>query len=165
MESEVHWPISAFFFGFLATAFMDSWALIQKRIWPNPSFNYCLLGRWLLHIKTGNLILLPIYHSKQQPFECYIGWFSHYVIGIVFAGLYIVVATFFSLEISFITVVGFGLLTVAAPFLIMQPGLGLGFFASKTPNPWLVRLRSCIAHLSYGIGLFLSFQAFGKVMK
>ena len=36
-------------------------------------------------------------------------------------------------------IVGIG--TVAAPFLLMQPGMGLGIAASRTPNPGAARLR------------------------
>jgi hypothetical protein len=46
-----------------------------------------------------------------------------------------------------------GLITVAAPFLIMQPGMGAGI-AAKTPNPTAARLRSLATHAVFGIGLY-----------
>lgn len=36
----------------------------------------------------------------------------------------------------------------------MQPGVGAGIAASKTPNPTQVRLRSIVAHMVFGIGLY-----------
>ncbi|MDF5305394.1 DUF2938 family protein, partial [Vibrio parahaemolyticus] len=42
------------------------------------------------------------------------------------------------------------------PFLVIQPCLGFGFAASKTPTPWKARLLSTLAHLAYGLGLFIT---------
>ncbi|NUM80769.1 hypothetical protein HUU42_08185 [bacterium] len=33
--------------------------LFLKRTFGIPSLNYCLLGRWLLHMSTGLLALFP----------------------------------------------------------------------------------------------------------
>ena len=48
------------------------------------------------------------------------------------------------------------LVTVAAPLFLMQPGMGMGIAASKTPNPNAVRLRSLVTHAVFGAGLYLS---------
>ena len=48
----------------------------------------------------------------------------------------------------------FGVVTVLAPLLIMQPSFGFGFAASKTTNPTQARLRSLMNHAAYGVGLF-----------
>jgi len=50
----------------------------------------------------------------------------------------------------------FGILSVAAPFFILQPGMGAGIAASKTPRPNTARLRSLIAHAVFGAGLYLT---------
>ena len=49
----------------------------------------------------------------------------------------------------------FGIITVSAPFFIMQPLFGLGFAASKTQNPTQARLRSLMNHAVFGFGLYL----------
>ena len=49
----------------------------------------------------------------------------------------------------------FGIVTVMAPFFIMQPAFGLGIAASKTSNPLQARLRSLMNHIVFGIGLYL----------
>jgi hypothetical protein len=38
----------------------------------------------------------------------------------------------------------------------MQPGMGMGIAASKTPNPKAARLKSIVSHTVYGIGLYSS---------
>jgi hypothetical protein len=37
----------------------------------------------------------------------------------------------------------------------MQPALGLGFMASRTPKPAAVRIMNVSVHAVFGIGLYL----------
>ena len=55
---------------------------------------------------------------------------------------------------------GFGVVSLAAPFFILQPGMGAGIAAAKTPNPNLARFRSLVAHASFAIGLYLAATLF-----
>ena len=48
----------------------------------------------------------------------------------------------------------FAILTVAAGWFLFQPGLGLGWAASKTPNPSKVRALNLVAHTVFGIGMW-----------
>ena len=50
----------------------------------------------------------------------------------------------------------FGLATVAFGWFLLQPGLGLGWAASKTPNPTKVRLLNLAGHTVFGLGLYLT---------
>jgi len=38
----------------------------------------------------------------------------------------------------------------------MQPSLGMGIAAAKTPNPTQARLKSLMAHTVFGVGLYVS---------
>jgi hypothetical protein len=49
-----------------------------------------------------------------------------------------------------------GVVTVAAPFFVMQPAMGLGIASSKATNPNVARLRSVAAHTAFGFGLYFS---------
>jgi hypothetical protein len=49
-----------------------------------------------------------------------------------------------------------GVATVAAPWLVMQPAMGAGFFASRTPKPLSSCARSLASHAVFGAGLFLA---------
>ena len=66
------------------------------------------------------------------------------------------VATVAHYVLKFDWTVGFVLGAIVAPFFIMQPGMGLGIAASKTPKPNLARLRSAVTHTVFGVGLYLS---------
>ena len=47
-----------------------------------------------------------------------------------------------------------GISSVAAPFLLTQPGMGLGIAARRTPNPAAARRRSLTTHAIFGLGLY-----------
>jgi Protein of unknown function (DUF2938) len=56
-----------------------------------------------------------------------------------------------------------GLLTVVAPFLVMQPCMGFGIAASKAQGPNVMRLRSLVTHLIFGVGLYGSAWALAQL--
>jgi hypothetical protein len=47
-----------------------------------------------------------------------------------------------------------GLGTVAAPFLLMQPGMGAGIAGCRTPRPAVTRIQSLVTHTIFGLGLY-----------
>ncbi|KAF6660673.1 DUF2938 family protein [Enterobacteriaceae bacterium EKM102V] len=57
---------------------------------------------------------------------------------------------------SFRTALLTGLLTLSAPFIVLQPALSFGFAASRTPRPWRARLLSLLTHIAYGCGLSIT---------
>jgi hypothetical protein len=50
--------------------------------------------------------------------------------------------------------IGFG--TIVAPWFVMQPSMGLGVTASRSPRSGAARLRNLATHAVYGIGLYVS---------
>lgn len=46
--------------------------------------------------------------------------------------------------------------TIVAPWLVMQPAMGLGVAAARTPRPGVARLRNLATHVVYGVGLYLA---------
>jgi hypothetical protein len=139
-----------------ATAVMDLWAIARKRLLGVPPPDYGLVGRWLAHMAlSGRLRHDRISASPAVRGERLIGWTAHYLIGIAFAAL--LPAIWGSTWIRQPTVgpallVGVG--TVAAPFLLMQPGMGAGIAASRTPRPAAARLQSLVTHTIFGLGLY-----------
>jgi len=91
----------------------------------------------------------PVRHERL------IGWAAHYLIGIIFAGVLLLacgIAWIDAPTIGPALLVGLG--TVAAPFLLMQPGMGAGIAASRTPRPTAARVQSLITHAVFGVGLY-----------
>lgn len=144
-----------------ATLFMDVWALLLKRAFGVPSANYCLVGRWFCHMPEGTFTHASIANASQKRFECGVGWIAHYVIGVVYALLFLALVSDRWLERPTVfPALFFGVVTVIVPFLVMQPAFGLGIVASRTPNPPQARMRSFMAHAVFGVGLYIA--AVGK---
>jgi len=94
--------------------------------------------------------------APQKRAECTMGWLAHYMIGILFAIVFVALAGNNWLQHPTpIPAIVFGVVTVAAPFFIMQPLFGLGFAASKTTDPTQARFRSLMNHIAFGMGLYL----------
>ncbi|MFI0471840.1 DUF2938 domain-containing protein [Halomonas sp. HMF6819] len=149
--------VDAFILGLGATAFMDILALLQKRLLGIPSLNYALVGRWLGHLPSAILIHRSIAQSPAIEAERALGWLTHYVIGIAFALIFLIIAgTQWLAHPKLVPALVFGAVTVLAPFLILQPGMGAGLAARKTPAPNIARRRSVLAHVSYGVGLWIA---------
>ena len=93
--------------------------------------------------------------SAAAPGERLIGWTANYLIGIAFAAMLLAI---WGLDwardptIGPALIVGIG--SVAGPFLVMQPGMGAGIAASRTPCPSAARLQSLITHSIFGLGLY-----------
>ena len=145
------------FIGGIATLGVDIWALLVKYGLKLPTADWALVGRWFGHMPKGVLVHRPIASAPPIPQERTIGWIGHYVIGAIYglAYLFLVVA-FLDGESSLISALGFGLATLLAPWLIMQPAMGAGVFASKTARPAVVRLVNLSMHAVFGVSLYLA---------
>jgi hypothetical protein len=148
--------MSAILMGLGATLTFDLWALFLKHVFKIAPSNICLVGRWLRYMPEGTFRHSSISSAPQKSAECTIGWIAHYAIGTTFAIAFVAVAGNNWLEHPTLApAIIFGVITVLAPFLIMQPSFGLGFAASKTSNPAQARLRSLMNHTAFGVGLYV----------
>ncbi len=152
--------------GIGAVLIMDLWNVFLQRAFHISSLNFCLVGRWLSHMQTGTFTHASIAAAPKRPVECTIGWTAHYLIGITFAMLLVVVTSGSWLDgPSFLPALLVGIGTVPIPYFIVQPALGLGIAAAKTPNPIQARLKSLVTHTVFGIGLYLAAVPVSYVMR
>jgi hypothetical protein len=157
MTIEADYVLGAILIGIGATLLMDLWNLFLKRAFNIASLNYCLLGRWIRHMPAGKFKHPSIASAPQKSFECPVGWIAHYSIGVVFALVFVGIASReWVWRPTLPPALLFGIATVVFPFLILQPSLGLGVAASRTPMPAQARLKSLATHTVFGIGLYLS---------
>jgi hypothetical protein len=148
--------LTATLLGLGVTLTLDLWTLLLKYTFQIPPSNLCLVGRWLRYMPEGTFKHPSLASSPAKAAECTVGWLAHYMIGITFAIAFIALAGNRWLQHpSLIPAMIFGIVTVSAPFFIMQPSFGLGLAASKTSNPLQARLRSLMNHFVFGIGLYL----------
>lgn len=149
--------------GIGATLVMDLWALMLQRVFQVKSLSFCLVGRWFSHILQGRFTHNNIVAAAPHPAECALGWTAHYLIGIAYA-LVLPAGGQWLLELSLWPTLLLGLVTLVFPFLVMQPALGFGVMASKTPNPAQARLKTLVTHTVFGVGLYLSALLFHVVV-
>jgi hypothetical protein len=137
-----------------ATAFLDLTSVLRALLFRETPPNYGFVGRWIAHAVGGRFALPAVAEATPVQGERIIGWTAHYLIGIGYAAVLLVAWPGWADAPTFAPAMIVGIGSVLAPFLIMQPGMGAGFFASRTPNPNLARLKSLIAHTLFGLGLY-----------
>ena len=147
-----------------AAVLMDAWALFARRAFDIRGLDYALLGRWIGHFARRRFVHERIASADRVRGERPLGWVAHYSIAIAFAFLLLAIWGLDwarSPTILPALLIGWG--TIVAPWFILQPGMGAGIAASRTPDPRAARLRNLATHTVYGIGLFVSAAALAIV--
>ena len=161
--STLFFYFSIFMLGIMATLWIDMYSVVLKRYFNIPSLDYKFVGRWLFYILKGQLTHRNITQSPETKGEKIIGWISHYIIGLIFAALFILImGQSWLLQPELKSALIFGIASVSIPFLIMQPCFGFGIAASKLPNAHFARLKSLSTHAMFGIGLYLTAECLKK---
>lgn len=141
--------------GLVATAAMDLWALLLNRVAGQNLPNWSLVGRWFRRLGDGVVFHDDIAVAEPHANELAFGWIGHYVIGILYGVVFALIAGSDWLAApTFLPAWIFGIVTVAAGWFLLQPGLGLGWAASKTANPAKVRALNLVAHTVFALGLW-----------
>jgi hypothetical protein len=165
MSELSHFLLHAVLVGTGATAFMDAWWWLQKRVLGVPVLDYAMVGRWLGHLARGRLRHEAIAAAPPVAGERLLGWAAHYAIGVAFAGVLLGVAGIgWAHAPSPGPALAVGVASVAAPFLLLQPALGAGIAASRTPRPNVARRRSLVTHLVFGLGLYLAAEGWALLV-
>lgn len=147
--------LSVLLIGGGATAVMDLWSLVRERWLGIPRPDYGLVGRWIGHMPRGRFRHAAIKTAPAVRGERWLGWGVHYLTGLAFAALLLAgwgLAWVRQPALGPALLVGVG--TVAAPFLLMQPGMGAGLAARRTPDPAAARRQSLVTHAVFGLGLY-----------
>ena len=157
MSSALELVVRTILIGVVATTVLDLWSLLATRLFGFPPANWALVGRWIGHFPQGRFVHESIAAALPVRHELLIGWVTHYVIGVVYAAVLAVAAGSEWLNHpSLLPAHIVAWIALVAPFFIMQPGMGAGIAASRTPHPGKARLRSVLAHTAFGLGLYLA---------
>ena len=141
--------------GIGGTAAMDVWAILLSKLFGLALPNWGMVGRWFAHIPRGTLAHKDISRAQPVANERAIGWFAHYAIGILYAGVLIAIeGPGWSANPTFLPALIIGLVTVGAGWFILQPGMGAGWAASLKLDPWRIRMLNIAAHIAFAVGLF-----------
>lgn len=156
MNELARFVTSAILMGLGATLVFDLWGWLLKAVFKIAPSNICLVGRWLRYMAEGTFTHANITAAPRKRAECTVGWIAHYTIGVMFAlGFVAWMGKGWLEHPTPLPALLYGVVTVLAPFCIMQPAMGLGFAASKTVHPWQARVRSGMNHAAFGAGLYL----------
>ncbi|MFT3858613.1 MAG: DUF2938 domain-containing protein [Aquabacterium sp.] len=137
-----------------ATAVMDLWLTLLGRLGV-PTLNFAFIGRWVGHLLQGRWRHEAIGKSPPIAGERLWGWLTHYAVGVMFAAWLVGLHGVSWMQAPTLTpALALGVVTVLIPLFVMQPSMGAGFAASKTPTPWQNRLRSLLNHTVFGLGLY-----------
>ena len=157
MTETLAYPMGAVLVGAGATALTDLWTVARKRLGGVAPPDYGLVGRWLAHVAHGRFRHDSISAAAPVRGERVTGWTAHYLVGIAFASILLAVWGIGWVRhptIAPALIVGIG--SVAAPFLLMQPGMGAGIAARRSADPGAARRRSVVMHAMFGLGLYAS---------
>lgn len=144
------------FIGIGATLILDLWIFVLS-LFNIKSLDYRFVGRWIANFPKGKFFHTNIMTAEPVNGELVIGWSTHYIIGITFAFLLVVLNGIeWIYNPGFYSAVFVGIITAIAPLFIMQPAFGFGIASSKLSNPNLRRFKSLMTHLIYGVGLYIT---------
>lgn len=152
--------------GIWATLFMDILAIIFAKLKIiHPLIESHIVGRWALYMFRGKFIHQDINKAPALRNEKSAALISHYLIGIVLAGIYL----FIELKEPVVRdqpwmALIFGILTVLLPWLWLYPSIGLGILASKTTNKSAYIITSLINHTDFGLGLVVWIAVFRRFL-
>jgi hypothetical protein len=142
--------------GIIATLATDLWGWLLQSVAGLPTANWGLVGRWVAWMPRGVFVHRPITATPAVRGEVAIGWIFHYAVGIIYAALYLAIMRLgFGSGPTLISAVVFALILLVAPWFVMQPALGLGFIAARTPKPAVARVVSISMHTWFGVGLYI----------
>ncbi|WP_370867241.1 DUF2938 domain-containing protein [Parvibaculum sp.] len=157
MSEEMEFFLRMVSIGVGATVVLDLWVLFATRVLGISGPDWAMVGRWIGHLPRGRFRHVSMAAALPVRGERLLGWSTHYAIGIAFAGFLLAIwGLDWARQPTLLPALIVGVLTVAAPFFILQPGMGAGIAASKTPKPNAARLRSLVSHTVFGIGLYVS---------
>jgi len=147
--------VNAILVGAGATAVLDLWTVARTRVLGVPPADYALVGRWLGYMTRGRFRHDAIASTPPLEGESLIGWTAHYLIGIAFAAALLAIwGLDWARRPTLAPALIVGIASVAAPFLLMQPGMGAGIAARRTRNPAKARVQSLVTHTIFGFGLY-----------
>lgn len=141
--------------GLGATILMDLWAIILGCFPGQNRPNWAPVGRWVWHLRHGQVFHRDIGQAAPYAQEQALGWLFHYVVGILYGVIFafLVGAAWFA-HPRFWPAWIWGIVTIAAGWFLLLPGLGLGWMGSRTAAPAVTRFLGLVAHTVFGFGLY-----------
>lgn len=138
-----------------ATLVFDLWLYALNRIFGLPRPDWAVAGRWFAHVAQGRVWHDDIGAEPAIPGEAVIGWAGHYAVGVLYAAMLLTLwGMGWATAPTLTPALTVGVVTIAAGWFLMSPGMGGGIAASRAENPWKARALGLLAHVVFGFGLW-----------
>lgn len=140
--------------GIFATIIMDVWQVFLLLAFKIPAPEWKFVGRWILGIPTLGFVQKIPTELPMRRLEKLTGWVTHYLMGILYAFIYIYLVEVMPIDQLMVTFL-FVAISLLTPWLLLFPCMGMGFFAARTPKPRLVIIYNLITHLIFSFSMYL----------
>jgi hypothetical protein len=98
-----------------------------------------------------------ITRSAPVAKEAAIGWVGHYAVGVAYAAALLAIwGAGWAAAPTLAPALIVGVVTISAGWFLMSPGMGGGIAAARAPNPARARALGLVAHVVFGLGLYLT---------
>ncbi|PZF76694.1 DUF2938 domain-containing protein [Aestuariivirga litoralis] len=154
-------PLAILITGLAGATAADIGRMLYQWVTGFPPVNWSITGRWFLMVLQGQPYVTGIGQAPSLPHELLAGHAAYYTISVVFAAVYLTVLKLMKRKPTLWNGLLFGLVTMAFPFLVQMPLMGMGVLASATATPWLIIGRTLVHHSSFGIGLAVGAMVMG----
>ena len=142
--------------GLFATILFDLFNYSLNFAYGIESPKWNLLGRYFLGYKENKFIRTNLVDDDEIDNELLWGYFFHYVIGIIYGVIFVILNFLFFEYPSILLAYIFGFFTVLGGWCFLMPfAYNLGFFASKSDQRTNILVQNLIAHFVFGTGLFI----------
>lgn len=145
------------FVGIGSTIVLDLWVTLIQKLLGIPPTNWGMVGRWLLGLPKGKLVLDTSNNAEPTLGEKTIGWLFHYLIGFAYAAIILILwGTQYIVAPTLLPAIIVGLvLSTIAGLAILLPAMGGGFFGRKLPNPFITLIYLVVAHAFFTAGQYI----------
>ena len=136
---------------------MNAWAILISKLGLVPYPNWAIPGRWFGYLLVGKISHENIVTSDPISGEYVLGWFLHLSVGSIFGMIFLqIVGHQWLVNATALPALIFGTLTAGFGWFLVQPSMGMGIMASKTPNPSFIRFTGLLSNTVFGLGLWIT---------
>jgi uncharacterized membrane protein YeaQ/YmgE (transglycosylase-associated protein family) len=140
--------------GVLGTLVMDSLNHLFARTGMLLKINMGMIGRMSAGWARGRFRYRHPGEMEQVANEMLYGYITHYTIGVVLAGTYVLGWDLLvGGPASPVWALVYGVTTTVASYFFVFPSMGLGVFGRRSPEGIRSPLSSLANHLFYGVGM------------
>lgn len=149
--------------GIVATFTMDLWNLVLY-FTLGINLDWSLIGRWVGHTLQGDFFLYGLENASPIKYEAILGWLTHYTTGVIYGLCFLIFCyKIMHRKPNLLLAIIVAFIFIFMPFLVYQPAIGVGYFASNASDPNFIRAITISMHLSFGIGLYLGYTLLKKL--